>query len=321
MHDVKTDGPRALTLLCLAAAIGALAWPGAARSGDDGWGGDFGWEEEATPAPTVDLWADASPADGKRFFRTLCAGCHGPDGEGDGVAARTMFPPPRDLTAGVYRFRSTASGTLPTRDDMLRTVTEGLPGTEMPSWGPQLKDDQLRSLVLYLERLSPRFDLEPRRPEDVLVDLDSLVPPESTPELVERGKVIYERMKCAACHGEGGRGDGEAASQYGRKNGSDTEVFDFTQGVYKGGASAESLYRTFVTGLDGTPMPSYVDSLPDDEDRWALAQYVLSLTRERGLLFYLSERPTWYEPAAPRSGKAARTGDRPRGGGAGVVAE
>ena len=305
MRGFKTQ-PLAIAAICGLAV--ALFWPGAARSQDDGWGG--GWGEEATPAPAVDRWIDASAADGKRLFRTLCTGCHGPDGEGDGVAAPTMFPPPRDLVAGVYKFRSTASGTLPTREDLLRTLTEGLPGTEMPSWGPQLKDEQLRSLVLYLERLSPRFSTEPRRPQDVLVDLDALVAPESTAEILERGRQVYESMKCATCHGEGGRGDGDAASQYGRKNGSDTEVFDFTRGVYKGGTSAEALYRTFVTGLDGTPMPSYVDSLPDDADRWALALYCQSLTRKRGLPFYLVERPTWYEPAAP-PGKRARKDDGP----------
>ena len=307
MNDSSTQRRFGPKLGALLSALALLALAPLVQAGDDGWGGDFGWEEDPTPTPTVDLWADASQADGKRLYRTLCSGCHGADGEGDGVAAKTMFPPPRDLTAGVYKFRSTASGTLPTRDDMLRTVTAGLPGTEMPSWGPQMKDEQLRSLVLYLERLSPRFSTDPRRPEDVLVDIDALVPPEATPERLERGRAVYELMKCAACHGEGGRGDGEAADQYGRKNGSDTEVFDFTWGVYKGGATAEALYRAFVTGLDGTPMPSYVDSLPEDEDRWALALYCLSLTRKRGLPFYLTERPTWYEPAAPRPGKKART--------------
>ncbi len=301
MHDMRRF---ALLLAAL------LLWPAASQSQDDGWGGGFGWDE--APAQVVDPWLDASQADGKRLYRTLCAGCHGVEGQGDGPAAQTMFPRPRDLTAGVYKFRSTASGTLPTRDDMLRTLEQGLPGTEMPSWGPQLKDEQLRSLVLYLERVSPRFSTEPRQDANVLVDLQSLKAPDATPELLARGEQVYADMKCAACHGERGRGDGEAAKKHTRKTGN-SEVFDFTWGVYKGGATAESLYRTFVTGLDGTPMPSYVDSLPEDSDRWALALYCLSLTRERSLPFYLVERPTWYEPAAPKPrvkpGKAKRTDD------------
>jgi cytochrome c oxidase cbb3-type subunit 2 len=37
------------------------------------------------------------------------------------------------------------------------------------------------------------------------------------------------------------------------------------------------IYRTVSTGLSGTPMPSYSDSVPE-ADRWALAYYVLSLS-------------------------------------------
>jgi cytochrome c oxidase cbb3-type subunit 2 len=37
------------------------------------------------------------------------------------------------------------------------------------------------------------------------------------------------------------------------------------------------IFRTMTTGLSGTPMPSYRDSLPE-EDRWALAYYVLALS-------------------------------------------
>ena len=293
-----------MTTRCAVLLLVLLAWPAQGLADTDTWSDDFDWGEAPTPEP--DPWIDASPADGKRLFRTLCTGCHGAEGKGDGPVASSMFPRPRDLTSGVYKFRSTASGTLPTREDMLRTVTDGLPGTEMPSWGPQLKDEQLRSLVLYLERLAPRFATQGRKDSDVLVG--ELVAPEATPELLERGKQVYTDMKCATCHGERGRGDGEAARNYGQKAGSDTEVFDFTWGVYKGGATAEALVRTFVTGLDGTPMPSYVDSLPEERDRWALALYCLSLTRPRGLLFYLTERPTWYEPAAPKPRE--RPGDR-----------
>jgi cytochrome c oxidase cbb3-type subunit I/II len=37
------------------------------------------------------------------------------------------------------------------------------------------------------------------------------------------------------------------------------------------------IYRTMTTGLDGTPMPSFVDSMKDDE-RWAISYYVLSFS-------------------------------------------
>jgi DMSO reductase family type II enzyme heme b subunit len=45
----------------------------------------------------------------------------------------------------------------------------------------------------------------------------------------------------------------------------------------KGGASPEDIYRTFMTGLDGTPMPSFIDDLVE-EQRWQLVHYIQSLS-------------------------------------------
>ena len=276
-----------LTLLAGAVAL-LLLWPSPSRSDDL-----FGWEE---PVKKTDPWAKADVDRGEALFIAWCSGCHGRKGDGASQAARYMFPQPRDLTSGQFKFRTTASGALPLRSDLLRTLRKGLPGTEMPSWEETLTERQLHSIVLFVESLSDRFELEERRPDDVLVDFEALSIPELTPELLERGQQVYGEMKCASCHGETGRGDGPAADQYGQRSGSDTEVFDFTYGVYKGGSTAPDLYRTFVTGLDGTPMPSYAASLPEERDRWALAAFTLSLTRKRGLGFYATERPTWREP-------------------------
>ena len=52
---------------------------------------------------------------------------------------------------------------------------------------------------------------------------------------------------------------------------------DLTSGQFKSGPAVEDIFRTMSTGLSGTPMPSYRDSLPE-EDRWALAYYVLALS-------------------------------------------
>lgn len=247
------------------------------------------------------LWAQASAAEGRTLYRAACAGCHGDDGTGKTAAADVYFPRPRDLTKGEYRFRTTASGILPRRDDVLRTLHEGLPGTAMPAWGEQLDTRQLMSLVLYLESLSPRFqDPDEAIAEDDVLVAGELRPPPDSPALRARGKEIYALMKCADCHGETGRGDGPSAKTTKNQDGTRSHVFDFTYGIYKGGSRPADVYRTFITGLDGTPMPSYADSIPEEEDRWALVYYVLSLSRPRGLMFYLLERPTWRDPASCR---------------------
>ncbi len=236
-------------------------------------------------------------AEGRRLFLATCTGCHGARGDGMGAASEGLMPPPRDLTRGEYRFRSTASGTLPTRADLERTLALGLPGSAMPGWRDQLTPNQLTSLVLYLETLSPRFAAEPRQPEDVVLPAD-ISPVAATPDLIARGAKLYVKMGCGECHGSEGRGDGKAAATARNSDGSVSHVFDFTYGVYKGGNGPIDVYRTFMTGLDGAPMPAFDQSLPDEADRWALVAYVLSLGRPRGLGFYFSERPTWREPTA-----------------------
>ncbi len=52
---------------------------------------------------------------------------------------------------------------------------------------------------------------------------------------------------------------------------------DFTRGQFKGGSSVQDVFRTMSLGLDGTPMPSYADSM-NEEERWAISYYVLSLS-------------------------------------------
>src|SRR5215831_12400409 len=67
--------------------------------------------------------AGAAPASrGKQVYDAHCVECHGADGKGDGPAAHLMIPRPRDFTKGRYKIRSTESGSLPTDDDLLRSV-------------------------------------------------------------------------------------------------------------------------------------------------------------------------------------------------------
>src|ERR1051326_1800895 len=64
---------------------------------------------------------------GKAVYEKWCLECHGETGEGNGQAAKFMLPPPRNFTQAVYQIRTTASGELPTDDDLMKMVSEGLP--------------------------------------------------------------------------------------------------------------------------------------------------------------------------------------------------
>jgi cytochrome c oxidase cbb3-type subunit I/II len=208
---------------------------------------------------------------GKEVFEAHCVGCHGVRGDGAGPAATFLWPLPRDFTAGVFKFRTTPSGALPTDGDLVRTITRGVRWTAMPT-RHEVSEKERLAVVTYLKTLSKRWkDDTPEAP--LVIPLA----PRATPELVADGKALYERAKCAECHGERGHGDGPSAATL--KDDFDRPIrpADFTRGELKGGATVADVYRTMTTGLDGTPMPSFADTMTDAE-RWAISYYVLSLS-------------------------------------------
>lgn len=242
------------------------------------------------PAPAAAEERAQRPAveEGGRVYREACAPCHGERGDGKGQAARALDPPPRDFTTGTYKFRSTPSGSVPCAEDLLRTVSEGIPGTMMPAWKDHLSLRERRLVVAYVMAFSPRFTEE--KPERLVPE--ALRAPNETAALLQRGRALYRLMRCAECHGESGRGDVRAAATLRDDAGRPISPLDFTRGLYKGGSSPADVYRTFVTGLSGTPMPAYGDSLPNEEDRWALVYYVKSHSRGFSIGDYLFGRQT-----------------------------
>ena len=208
---------------------------------------------------------------GRRVYETRCVGCHGAKGDGNGPAATFLTPRPRDFTLGVFKFRTTPSGSLPTDGDLFRTVTRGVRWTAMPTWH-ELGDKERLAVVAFIKTFSKRWKEE--RPEPALAIGD---PPRATPELVARGKELYQKAKCFQCHGQGGKGDGPSAAELKDDFGFPIRPADFTRGQFKGGGGVRDIFRTMSLGLDGAPMPSFADSM-SEEERWAISYYVLSLS-------------------------------------------
>jgi mono/diheme cytochrome c family protein len=221
---------------------------------------------------------------GKAVYASRCVICHGDKGDGKGLigivhraqkngVVVTIYP--RDFTAGVFKFRSTPSGYLPTDEDLMRTVTQGISRSGMPSH-TDLSEADRRAVIEYIKTFSKRWqEEEPGEPLEIGKAPASVASSES----VKHGEEVFGMMQCAKCHGDSGRGNGPSSADLEDSWGDKILPFDFTSGPLKGGSTPEMIYRTFMTGLDGTPMPSYQEALPDEQDRWALVSYCLHLMK------------------------------------------
>jgi len=200
-----------------------------------------------TAGPAVLLSTDLLSAELARFelrgaalFARHCGGCHGPGGKGDGLAAVSLLPAPRDLSR--THFSDAA---------LSRALWEGVRGSSMPGWH-ELPANDLRALAAHIR------SLESERPQA------KTEPSLSTEELVKAEKLYVKN--CATCHGPQGRGDGTAAGALAPK------PTDFRQERPSLGYTEDVL----AWGVPGTAMPPWRDRL-DVAQRRLLASYVRSL--------------------------------------------
>ena len=221
---------------------------------------------------------ESTPEDvaaGKLLYEANCTQCHGAEGDGQGVMAELLNPRPRDFRRAIYKIRRTPQGELPIDDDLFQIVSNGMPGTSMPSWRGLLSDAQIWQLVDYIETFSEDFADYPAEEQFLL---EGRI--EQTPESIQQGAEVYEKAECAKCHGVSGRGNGPSAAEL--EDEWEFRIFpaDLTQPwTLRGGSSVEDLFRTLTTGVNGTPMPSFSDAW-GAEDLWHLANYLHSVGRE-----------------------------------------
>ncbi len=205
---------------------------------------------------------------GERVYARRCAVCHGPDGRGNGPAAPSMIPRPRDFTLALFKYKSTAGSEPPTDEDLRRVVTRGLVASAMPSFSDLLTEDEIRAVVDQVKRLARVAD-RPSAPVVVSAHQSRDEPS------VSRGRALYARLGCAGCHGADGRKAGflDDAKSY------PTPVRDLTAPwTFRGGREPEEVWLRLTTGLAGSSMPSYAAATPASE-RWDLVNYLESIAR------------------------------------------
>ncbi|MBI4212213.1 MAG: c-type cytochrome [Deltaproteobacteria bacterium] len=208
---------------------------------------------------------------GKLLYDTHCQTCHGVNGKGDGEMAKMLYPKPRNLASGIFKYRTT-HGSIPDDIDLLQTMKMGVPGTSMPGWDV-LPEKDWKALLAYIKMLVPR--LQEGRPGSRIE-----VPPMPTTSKVsvEAGRVLYATIGCVACHGAEGKGNGMAAMSLRDAWGDIVPPRDLVRGPLKWGNTDQDLYRTLTLGIPGTPMPGYSRTLTQTEI-WQLASYVRSLQK------------------------------------------
>jgi DMSO reductase family type II enzyme heme b subunit len=246
---------------------------------------------------------------GNELYQFRCMVCHGETGMGDGVAADTMSPRPRDFVLGQFKYK-TSPGTLPARDqDLFDTIKFGLKHTAMPGWDSILSDAQINSLIPVIKSFdiaatwSPEeaededFDDEGRYLKSDFIQITELEPVDGqeayTAESLKRGEERFNKA-CSECHGDLGRGniisgkrleDGWGYRIWPRNLTSpwSWRVSNVSEGDSAKDETIRKIYQRLSIGIPGTPMPSHraVEAGNVDpvslEDRWHIANYVYSL--------------------------------------------
>jgi mono/diheme cytochrome c family protein len=248
----------------------------------------------ATKGPVED--GRGSPAtSGPELYALHCAACHGADGDGNGPAARHLFPRPRDLRTGKSRLVSTRNG-VPTLEDLEAGIRQGMPGTAMAPF-ENLTEDQRMLLareVLRLNREGIRQQfISTLKSEGEEIDEDEvhevvelcttpgdvvavpqIGPPD--PQTIARGKDTYFELSCDNCHGADGTGAWD--TPWFDDKGRHSPPRDLVHEPFKGGPEPESIYLRVLLGMPGTPHPACYNVA--EEQLIGLVHYCRWLSRE-----------------------------------------
>lgn len=222
---------------------------------------------------------------GYALYIDLCGHCHGEFGDGLGIAARHLFPPPRNLVTQPMRYVS-GEGGLATDQDLQRTIRSGLGGVSMPAY-PNLDDAQLTQLIEVIREFQ-QVGLEAtwQALADADVDLDvpkerwvlerlkpasEIVVPEfaePTPMQLLHGKRLFQDVGCVSCH----PADAQAMPDLFTIDGKDIDSRDLVRDPFRGGSTLPDIFKRITLGIPGTPHPALKsDSV---EDIIALVHFV-----------------------------------------------
>jgi mono/diheme cytochrome c family protein len=256
---------------------------------------------------------DDTLALGSQLYRHHCLHCHGLTGDGHGPTAPWVNPHPRDYRRGIFKFSSSNQPTgsrKPRRQDLLRTLREGIEGTSMPSFR-LLPENELEALASYVIHLSLRGQAEFETMKKQLgaegfekgetiasvlgansKDLANdwweasfepkyAIQPGKEKQVADRKASVLRGYDlfvkpgdagCVKCHKDFGRQSPLSYDEWGTI----VRPADLTTGVYRGGRRPIDLYYRIHSGINGAAMPGFTNNL-SSEQIWDLVNFVEAL--------------------------------------------
>ncbi len=295
---------------------------------------------EGLRAVESDLKLDAATLKhGGLVYRNYCQQCHGLTGDGNGPGGRFLIPLPRDYRQGLFKFITTdpkkadepgkvaqspppgpplEGKRKPRRDDLRRTIVQGMPGSPMPQFSA-LNEADLLAVISYVIHLSIRGQAEyevMKKAADPGADemtreeirkgvveqsaalvslwaqsgqtpIQAPANPYDTPEKIldsaASGFMLFSspQVGCTTCH----IGYGKSAPFQYDSWGSITRPRNLTVPILRGGRKPEEIYARIEGGILGSNMPAHTHLRPTQEDKekgvnkiWDLVHFVLYIS-------------------------------------------
>jgi len=94
---------------------------------------------------------------GKETYKLFCETCHGPGGKGDGPGAVGLQPPPRDFSAGEFKFDADGNGKPGEDADLKAVISKGAAefggSPLMTPWAGALTDADIENVIAVIRSL------------------------------------------------------------------------------------------------------------------------------------------------------------------------
>ena len=192
-------------------------------------------------------------------FQTLCARCHGRNGDGKGVTALYLDPAPRDLTKAAF-MNSKPS------ERFAHSIEEGVPGTSMPAWAKVLSPQQAHSVLDYAMATFTREPARVLKPHKL---------PETNPVAVSSESIMHGEQifvqRCAGCHGR--KADGKGPNSL--------DILprprNLRNSAFVNALADQRMFESILYGVQGTAMPAWIDYGLSQKDVGDIINFIRSI--------------------------------------------